>query len=147
MRILQKIIDIKNGAKKCGKVVSKEDWDRIRRVDKKLYDFINDERNIGHCYYMSWVLALLIEDASIMYCSANSVEGIRTGHATVIKNGYVYDTNLQRHFELKEYLEMYEVEIYKVFTKREYQSKDFFDSIRKDFIAWCQEQGAYCDPQ
>lgn len=131
-----------------GRVVSKDDWKWIKRVNKKVYKFILDKKNIGHCYAVSWMLAIFVEDAKIMYCSIACKEDVKTtGHSVVVKNNCIYDTNMRKHFDFDEYIEINKVEVYKIFEEEEYCKKSFFDDIREDFKSWCAERNVYCSPQ
>lgn len=130
-----------------GRVVSKDDWKQIKKKNKKSYKFILSKKYFGNCYYVSWILALHIEDAKIMYCSVAAKEGGQTAHAVVVKNNCVYDTNKKKHFDYDEYIKMSKAEVYKIFDKDVYAKKSFFDDIRQDFVDWCAERNVYCDPQ
>ncbi len=130
-----------------GRVVSKDDWKRIKRKNKDAYKFIWDKKNIGHCYVVAWVLALFLEDAKVMYCSVPCKEGGQTAHAVVVKNNCIYDTNLRMHFDFDEYIEMNKAEVYQIFEEEVYCKKSFFDDVRQDFKNWCAERSVYCNPQ
>lgn len=131
-----------------GKVVTKEDWRKIKKKCLRLYIDIWWSRNYyGHCYFYSWCVAMLLKDAEIMFCSIDKGNGARTGHAVIVKNNCVFCTNSRQHFELEEYKKMRKVITYKMFSKEEYSSKTFFDDNREDFKKWCAEHDTYCDPE
>lgn len=129
-----------------GKVISKADWKRIRKSNKEAYKFFFDDESIGHCYFVSHALASWLTDVKLMYCSVKTNNG-KSGHSVIIKDNCVYDTNIRRHYDLEEYIEMLDVEIYKIFDEDEFSKEDFFDNIRQDFINWCAERNVYCRPQ
>ena len=141
IRILDKLFG------KYGLVVSKDDWKRIKKKNIKAYKFVRDKKNIGYCYMTSWVLAIWIEDAKIMYCSIAGKNNCQTAHSVVVKNNCVYDTNLREHYDFDEYIKMYKVEIYTFFEEKEYCTEKFFENVYKDFMDWCAERNVYCDPQ
>lgn len=130
-----------------GRVVSKNDWKRIKKKNKNAYKFIWDKENIGHCYAVAWVLALFIEDAKVMYCSIACKENGQTAHAVVVKNNCIYDTNKRMHYDFDEYIELNKVEVYKIFEKEVYCKISFFDDVRENFKNWCAERNVYCNPQ
>lgn len=130
-----------------GRVVSKDDWKRIKKNDKDAYKFIWDKKNIGHCYAVAWVLALWIEDAKVMYCSIERKGNDKTAHAVVVKNNCIYDTNLRKHYDFDEYIKMNKAEVYQIFEEEVYCKKSFFADFREDFKTWCAERNVYCDPQ
>lgn len=129
-----------------GRVVTKDDWKRIKKKNKDAYKFIWDKKNIGHCYAVAWVLALWVEDAKVMYCSIAS-KNEHTAHAVVVKNGCVYDTNCRRHYDYDEYIKLNKAEVYQIFEEEVYCKKSFFDDVRQGFVDWCAERNVYCDPQ
>ena len=130
-----------------GKVVTKKDWDKIRESSPEKYREILSKKSIGYCYYYSREIALYLEDAELMYCSIIEVDGTNTAHSVILKNNCVYDTNERKHFDFKKYTKKFRVNVYKIFFKNEYQSDDFYDNIRDDFIRWCAERNVYCNPQ
>lgn len=102
-----------------GKVVNRADWKRIKKKNKYAYNLICNKKNIKHCYAVSWALALLLDDAKIMYCSIASKTG-QTAHAVVVKNGCIYDTSRRKHYDFDEYIKITNAEIYKIFEKDVY---------------------------
>lgn len=131
-----------------GKVMTKEDWKRIKKKCHKLYrDLWWSKRYAGHCYWYSWCVALFLKDAELMYCSIDKGNGERTGHSVIVKNNCVYDTNERRHFDLETYKTNLGVIIYKTFSEKEYRKKTFFQDIKEDFMKWCEEHNSYCNPE
>lgn len=130
-----------------GRVVTKKDWENLKKYCPIIYkDALSDKSN-GHCYFYSWAIALYLKNAKIMYCGVRRKKGDYTGHAVIVKKGCVYDTNRRQHYDLKEYKKMFHVKVYKLFSRKEYATIDFFDNIRRDFADWCEKNNIYCDPQ
>ena len=129
-----------------GRVVTKEDWKNIKKYCPMLYKKVWKKDSLGHCYFYSWAIALYLKNAEIMYCSIDTKDGA-TGHAVIVKNNCVYDTNRRQHYDLEEYKELFGVNIYKLFSEKEYREEKFFDNIREGFVNWCAENNVYCDPQ
>lgn len=131
-----------------GKVVTKEDWRKIKKKCLILYrDIWWSRKSYGHCYFYSWCVAMLLKDAEIMFCSIDKENGKKTGHAVIVKNNCVFCTNSRQHFGLEEYKVKRKVEVYKMFSKEEYRSETFFDDNREDFMKWCAERNVYCNPE
>jgi len=131
---------------KYGRVVTKEDWENIKKQDYKLYRVLQCKKSLGSCYYYSREIALYLKAAELMYCIIDGEDG-PTAHAVIVKNNCVYCTNGRIHFDLEEYKQYLNVKVYKIFSEKEYRSETFFDDIRDDFMKWCSEHNAYCDPQ
>lgn len=130
-----------------GKVVTKEDWKRIKKKYARLYRAAFSKKSAGHCYFYSRYIALFLKDAKLMYCSIDRGNGSRTGHAIIVKNNEVYCTNSRQHFDLDEYKKMRGVIIYKMFSEKEYRKKRFFEDIGEDFMKWCAEHNSYCNQE
>lgn len=81
-----------------------------------------------------------------MYCAQTIKDGW-SAHAVIVKDNCVYDTNLRRHFDYNEYIELYHIVIYKLFSEEEYRKETFFDDIRSEFVEWCEKNNVYCNPQ
>lgn len=130
-----------------GRVITKNDWENIKKYCPIIYEKALSGKSNGHCYFYSWAIALYLKNAKIMYCSVRRKNGEDTGHAVIVKKGCVYDTNRRQHYDLKEYKKMFHVKVYKFFSREEYATIDFFDNIREGFADWCAKNNVYCDPQ
>lgn len=126
-----------------GNVVTRQDWKRIKKNNKDIYKEIWNKNNIGRCYYVLRTLACLLEDSKIMYCSVTLKMGKKAGHAVVVKNNCIYDTNEREHFDYEEYLSENKAEVYKIFEKDIYSKPNFLKDVEKDFKIWCNERDAY----
>lgn len=130
-----------------GKVVSKKDWKNIKKYwPKEAYKEAISKKSCGYCYFYSWAIAQCLKDAKLMYCS-QMIKGRASAHAVIVKDNCVYDTNVRRHFDYNEYIELYDIVIYKMFSEEEYRMKHFFDNIRPEFVEWCANNNVYCKPQ
>lgn len=130
-----------------GKVVSRDDWKDIKKYwPREEYKEVISKKSCGYCYFYSWAIIQQLEDAQLMYCS-QKINGKLTAHAVIVKNNCVYDTNLRRHFDYNQYVEFYDIVIYKMFSEKEYRTETFFDDIRPGFVEWCEKNNVYCNPQ
>ena len=117
----------------------------IKKVYPKAYRYLTSNKCMGDCYECSYRIALLLDDAKLMYCSKLTAGGTFSGHSVILKGNYVYDTNHRRHFTLDEFKQNFESTIYKIFSFEEYSKDDFFSSIAEDFVSWCNENNFYVD--
>ena len=132
---------------KYGFVITKKDWKKIKKLDRKLYnDMWKNNYYQGYCYYYSRSLALYLKDAKLMYCSIEK-DGIDISHAVILKDGVVFDTNLRIHCDLNEYLEDNNAKVFCIYSSNEYGKKSFFDDIRENLINYCKNNSVYCNPQ
>lgn len=131
---------------KYGCVVTREYWKRIRKNAPRAYRILNSNKSKGYCYYMSWYVALYLKDAELLYCSMD-IRGKQSCHSVIKKGDCIYCTNSRMHFDLAEWIEANEVEIYRTFKIEEYSNKKFFDNIRDDLVEWCEQRNVYCSPQ
>lgn len=130
-----------------GKVVSKADWKSIKKQwPRKEYKEAISKKSCGYCYFYSWAIAQHLKDAKLMYCSQTLKDG-PTAHAVIVKDNCVYDTNNRRHHNYDEYIERYNIVVYKMFSEEEYRTETFFDDIRPEFVEWCAKNNVYCNPQ
>ena len=130
-----------------GKVVSKKDWKNIKKYwPKEAYKEAISKKSCGYCYFYSCAIAQCLKDAKLMYCS-QMIKCRASAHAVIVKDNCVYDTNVRRHFDYNEYIELYDIVIYKMFSEEEYRMKHFFDNIRPEFVEWCANNNVYCKPQ
>lgn len=127
-----------------GNVVHRRDWKNLKKFCPKGYKLVWSKKAIGKCYDISWIIALYIKDAKLMYCSIRVKDGSTTAHSVIVKDNCVYDTNKREHFDYDEYLKDQAVEVYKIFDKDIYQKESFFDDIRDDFVKWCSEKSVIC---
>lgn len=130
-----------------GKVVGSKDWKNIKKYCKrKFYKEACTRKSRGYCYFYSWAIAQFLEEAQLMYCSIVTSKGL-TGHSVIMKDHWIYDTNMRRHYNYDQYIEIFKVTVYAIFSPKEYRTESFFKDIRPGFVAWCAENNVYCNPQ
>ncbi|MDO4282977.1 MAG: hypothetical protein Q4D02_04995 [Clostridia bacterium] len=123
-----------------GKVITKADWKNIKRKDKELYKAAKCDESCGYCYSYCRDLALLLSNATIIYCiiyEPNHPHGV--AHAIIHKDDEVYDTNMRQHFKYEDYLKLHHVKIYKEFEYEDYNKEKFHSFVRKDFVKFCSQ--------
>ena len=58
-------------------------------------------------------------------------------HAVILRNGYIYDSNMRQSDNYKDFIKLYNFKLYKQWNYDEYSKKDFRESERNDFRNWC----------
>lgn len=137
MRLSSRILNNLFG--KYGRVVTKDDWNTIKKDSPEAYKFLKSRKSIYKCYDCSQFIALYLQDAKLMYCSIKLRDGSFGGHSVILKNDYVYDTNDRMHYTLKDFVKHHTATIYKTFSREEYENDDFFENIKSDWISWCNQ--------
>ena len=130
---------------KYGYCVSKKDWAIIKKKSPNVYKFLNSKKSSGTCYLSSWLIALHLKGAQIMYLGYGDSKDTLTAHAVVVKGNVVYDTNARMHANIFEYLEFSNAKVFKIYDEKQYRKKSFFDDIRDEFVPWCQENNITCN--
>lgn len=124
-------------------VLSKNDWNKIKKFDKGLYHDILSDESTGCCYYYSQEIGLIIKDVNLIWCSISDPfsKDKSYAHAIIEKNGYIYDPNLRISYNFEDYAKFYDLKIYKKWSYDEYSVKNFRMNTRKDFRSWCIQNG------
>lgn len=130
---------------KYGYCVSKKDWTTIKKKSPYVYKFLNSKKSKGTCYLSSWLIALHLKGAEIMYLGYGDSKDTLTAHAVVVRGNVVYDTNARMHSNIFEYLEFSNAKVFKIYNEKQYRKKSFFDDIRNEFVTWCQENNITCN--
>ncbi len=125
-----------------GKALGKKEWKKIKQHDIGLYnDLLSDE--CEHCcYFYSLEIALIIKDSTLIWGAIE--EPLEDGHnyyahAVILRNGYIYDSNMHMSEKYSDFCKLYNFKTYKQWKYNEYSIKNFRDSQREEFRKWCQE--------
>ena len=123
-----------------GKALGRKEWKAIKKYDIRLYnDLLSNECN-HICYYYSLEIAKVIKDSSLLWGAIEDLfeEGhIYYAHAVILRNGYIYDSNMRQSDNYKDFIKLYNFKLYKQWNYDEYSKKDFRESERNDFRNWC----------
>ncbi len=124
---------------KYGRVITKSDWKQIKKYSYLRYINMVSKRRYEYLSLISWEMALLLEEAELMYCIAETDCGA-IAHSVIVKNNCVYDPLYVLQFDYNEYVKMHDVEIYKKFSYEEYDDSEFPVKSLEDFSKWCIEK-------
>lgn len=128
-------------------VISFKDWKNIKRRCKKLYYDARSEVCNHECYATTYAIANILNNSEIkiLWIAVQSAEE-RCGHAIILRNGKIYDSNLRRTFNYDEYFKAFNVEIFKEYSLQDYLAKEnlshescFLHLEWKAFGEWCRE--------
>lgn len=125
-----------------GKALGPKEWNKIKKKDIGLYsDLLCDECN-HYCYYYTLAIAKIIKDCTLIWGGIE--EPTESGHhfyahAIILRNGYVYDSNIRQSIKLKDYTKLYKLKIYKQWEYKEYSGISFYDREALYFADWCEE--------
>lgn len=127
---------------KNGKALGRKEWKAIKRHDIGLYhDLLCDE--CDHCcYFYSLEIAKIIKDSTLIWGGVEEPfeEGHKYyAHAVILRNGYIYDSNMRQSEKYEDFTKLYKFKLYKKWQYDEYSRKDFRESERADFRKWCIE--------
>lgn len=121
-------------------------WKRmyVKRIDRVFYKHLQTEKCRGKCYECSFKLAYLLNNpkVKILWFAATGLDDSdRYGHAVLIKNGYILDTNARRSYKKNTYLEALKAEIFYEYSLEEYLRVDEPWELKWDeFGKWCEER-------
>ena len=117
---------------------------RLKKFDKEFYQHIQTEECNNQCYRCSFKLAYLLNDSKvkILWISGTPFDDEdRYGHAVLVKNGYILDTNTRRSYKRKKYLKAMQAEIFYEYSLEEYSRVDTPWELKWDeFGIWCEER-------
>ena len=130
-----------------GKALGKKEWKAIKEYDIGLYhDLLSDE--CDHCcYYYSLEIARVIKDSILLWGAVE--DPFEDGHnyyahAVILRNGYIYDSNMHQSIKYEDFIKLYKFKLYKQWNYGEYSRKDFRKSERAEFRRWCKENNVSC---
>ena len=121
-------------------------WKRIqvKKFDKEFYHHIQTEECDKQCYRCTFKLAHLLNDSKvkILWIAGTPFDDEdRYGHAVLVKNGYILDTNTRRSYKRKKYLKAMQAEIFYEYSLEEYFHVDTpWDLKWDEFGTWCEER-------
>ena len=128
-----------------GKALSKKDFEYIRQVNEKLYEFISTDKCRGYCYSICFDMCKTLKKGFIeiiaikkLSISKNDVKPY-TLHVLYINNGWAFDTYSLRQYPVERLHEIYKAKVYKVFDYDFIRNKsydEFRDEQEPELIKW-----------
>lgn len=122
------------------RILSIKDWKIIKSLDPKLYLDLTSDASFGFCYHYSRELGLVLKNVSLVWCSLyGPLEHCHFAHAFILKDGYLYDSNLRLSYKFEDYAKITNLKVYKTWSYEEFSIPNFRSSVREDFRKWCKE--------
>lgn len=125
-----------------GKALGKKEWHIIKKYSVALYNDLLCDRCDYCCYSYSLKIARIITDSTLIWGAGE--EPLEEGHkyyahAVILRNGYIYDSNMRQSEKLEDFIKLYKFKTYKQWNYDEYSQEDFRESEREEFRIWCQK--------
>lgn len=125
-----------------GKALGRKEWKEIKKTDIGLYNDLLCDECEGVCYFYSLEIARIIKDSILIWGGVEDPfkEGHdHYAHAIVLRNGYIYDSNMRQSEKYEDFIKLYKFKAYKQWKYDEYSKKDFRKNERAEFRKWCKE--------
>ena len=119
--------------------LSKQEWNQVKTSDIQTYSDLVSGYCKHKCYSYARKLALLLDNATLMYISIQPIvsEDKVCAHAVIRRDNQIYDTNIRRSFGIDDYFKLFNVKVYHEWNFTEYSQPDFKESVSKEFHTWC----------
>lgn len=133
---------IRRFVSKNGKALGRKEWKIIKQENTCLYYNLLCDKCKHRCHFYSLEIAKIIKDSTLIWGAYE--EPLQDGHkyyahAVILRNGYIYDTNMRQSEKYEDFMRLYQFKIYKQWKYNEYAREDFRESERKEFWSWCKE--------
>lgn len=106
-------------------VISFKDWKKLKKAAKTNYDYLRSYNSVGECYKATYYIANVLrkKQIKIMWLvNCNSTH--KYGHAVLVKNNWIYDTNRRRTYSKAKYLELNQSKVFKEISIDEYLAEN-----------------------
>lgn len=134
LKILRKLFG------RFGRVISYNDWKKLKLLYPKEYRWVRSRKSIGYCYNVAFILAILKQDVELLFLGVSDADKDKyLAHCVVLKNDYIYDTNDRIHYTQDDYMKYFKCKVYKAFSSDEYNCDDFLKLTFPKFNKWCIE--------
>lgn len=125
-----------------GEALGKKEWKTIRNHDIQLYNKLLCEACNHCCYFYSLEIAKIITDSILIWGAVE--EPFEKGnnyyaHAVILRNGYIYDSNMRQSIKYEDFVKLYKFKIYNQWNYDEYSKENFREGERAEFREWCKE--------
>lgn len=130
------------------KVISKKDWEFIKKNYHDDYVILRSESCNHECYDSTLAITNMLKDSelTILWLSVKFLDR-RVWHAVIKRGDYIYDSNLRKTYLAKEYLKAYHAIVYKELSYDEYSLNSGTKHISKlfaEFQEWFAKNNCSC---
>lgn len=133
---------IRKFVSQCGKALSRKDWKKIKARDFSLYHTLLCDECNHCCYIYSLEIAKIIPDSIVIWGAGKDPfkkEKSYIAHAVILRNGYIYDSNLRQSIKYLDFIRLYDFIVYKQWNYEKYSQRDFRNLERPGFRKWCEK--------
>lgn len=130
-----------------GKALSKNDFAKIKSIDKDFYQVISSRRCTGYCYFVCQHMAQLLKKGSVAYIAKKDLLSTDTTtyriHVLYINNDWVFDTITRRQYPFDSFLKMCDGKIFRCFSYSDFKDydnmDDFYSTFEDELTMWCND--------
>lgn len=129
-----------------GKALGKKEWKTIKHQNIELYHDLLSEKCLHRCYFYSLEIARIIKDSFLIWGAIEEPfydEHKYYAHAVILRNGYIYDSNMLQSEKYEDFIKLYKFKLYKWWNYNIYSQIDFRETEREAFRKWCRENNVY----
>ena len=126
-------------------VITREDWKKIKKTDKNLFNILKSIKSQGECYTITLKVAHILKDSNIKIVwllneDLNSFNIKLYGHAVLKKENRIYDTAVRDTFYEQEYYHINNSKIFKEIEIEKYGMKELKNDW-ENFKEFCEING------
>ena len=126
-------------------VITREDWKKIKKTDKNLFNILKSIKSQGECYTITLKVAHILKDSNIKIVwllneDLNSFNIKLYGHAVLKKENRIYDTAVRDTFDEQEYYHINNSKIFKEIEIEKYGMKELKNDW-ENFKEFCKING------
>lgn len=125
-----------------GRALGWKEWKIIKQRSNNLYNELLCNECDRCCYYYSLAIARIIKDSVLIWGAVQEPfedSNNYYAHAVILRNGYIYDSNMRQSEKLEDFIKLYKFKQYKQWTYDVFSQRNFRDIVRSDFVKWCKE--------
>lgn len=134
-----------------GNALSKQDFKKIEKENKDLYECITSCLCHGHCYAICFDILKILKTGNMKFLAVKKLaiedgKETYTMHVLYEKNGWVFDTYNQRQYPVEKALTLHQGIVYKDFSYEDIKAlthQEFRDKTYDEFVKWCEEHDCY----
>ena len=125
-----------------GNALGRKEWKKIKEHNNSLYNELLCNKCNHCCYYYSLEIAKIIRDSILIWGAIKDPfeeEEKYYAHAIILRNGYIYDSNMRQSVKYENFVKVFKLKIYKKWNDNEYVNEDFRVNERAEFRKWCEK--------
>lgn len=130
---------LKRFISKRGKALGKKEWKKIKKVNPELYEILLSDKCKYSSVFYSLEIAKIITDSILIWGAITSP--FEKGdnyhlHAVILRNGYIYDTNMRLSEKYTDFIRLYKFKLYKEWEYSDFSKPNFKEEEFVNFLNW-----------